>query len=298
MFAASVDVITYEFENIPTGTLEYLSQWTPVRPSQEILGICQNRLKEKTFINSVGIPTTKFEAVNNLEQLKAAVEKLGTPSILKTNTMGYDGKGQMFINKEDNLEVVWKTMAEKMKCREAILEAFVDFEKEVSVLVARTIDGAKTTFPVCENRHSHHILAETTVPALISESTKEEAESAALVIAEGIKLVGVLAVEMFVTKQGKILVNELAPRPHNSGHWTIEGAVTSQFEQLVRTICGLPMGSTMLRSKKVRMLNLLGKEVDAWQDYLATPNAHLHLYGKSEALEGRKMGHVTILEDK
>jgi len=191
---------------------------------------------------------------------------------------------------------VWSTMTEKIKCNTAILEAFVDFDREVSVIVCRGFDGSKCTFPVCENKHSNHILKETTLPAQILESTHKEAEHAALTIAEGIGLIGIIAVEMFVTKEGKILVNELAPRPHNSGHWTIEGCETSQFEQLVRTICGLPLGSTKTRAKKIKMLNLLGKEIDDWKLHLQVPNSHLHIYGKIGALEGRKMGHVTVLE--
>jgi len=210
--------------------------------------------------------------------------------------MGYDGKGQIFIKKGDDLDAVWKSMTEKMDGSQTILESFVDFEKEISVIVSRGIDGKMCTFPIGENKHSNHILKETNVPpAQLQENTVKEAEQAAILIAEGLNLIGVLAVEMFVNKDGTILVNEMAPRPHNSGHWTIEGCETSQFEQLIRSICGLPLGGTKMRSHKVTMMNLLGKEINSWRSYLEIPNSHLHIYGKKEPLDGRKMGHVTCL---
>jgi len=225
--------------------------------------------------------------------LRNALEDIGYPAILKTNTMGYDGKGQIFIKKDDNLTTVWTEMSRNTK--EAILEKYVDFEKECSVIVCRGLLGSTVTFPVVENHHENHVLKETFVPAEIEDSICSVAQQAAVAIAEKIDLVGIMAVELFITKNGKVLVNELAPRPHNSGHWTIEGSYTSQFEQLVRCICGLPLGSTKLLAKKIIMKNLLGNDINTWKTYLQQENAHLHIYGKAETRDGRKMGHVTIL---
>jgi len=234
--------------------------------------------------------------VTSLDTLKDAVKTIGLPGVLKSNTMGYDGKGQLTISKDANLEEIWKEFCEKVgENNNSILEAFVDFQCEVSVIVVRGFDGDISTFPVVENIHENHILKETHVPALVSESVAKKADEASRIIAKGIGLVGVLAVEMFVTKDEKVMVNELAPRPHNSGHWSIEGCVTSQFEQMVRGICGLPLGSTKLAAKRIVMTNLLGNEIDQWKNLLSKEGVHLHLYGKTEAKPGRKMGHVTAL---
>jgi 5-(carboxyamino)imidazole ribonucleotide synthase len=203
-------------------------------------------------------------------------------------------KGQVLLKQKEDIETAWNKM-KQMKADSAILESFIDFEKEVSVIISRSPHGTKKIFPVAENEHSHHILKKTTVPANISEDVKRQAEEAALIIAEKIDLVGVLAVEMFVTKDQKILVNEMAPRPHNSGHWSIEGSSVSQFEQLVRSITNLPLGNIHLRARNITMTNLIGDEVNQWPSFLKEDNTHLHLYGKSESRPGRKMGHVTQL---
>lgn len=259
------------------------------------MAICQNRLAEKTFLNSVGIRTTKFASVDSLDGLIKAVNEIGLPAILKSNTEGYDGKGQIFIDTSSNLEQVWDQMKKLSKSPLSILEGYVNFEREVSVIVARGVDGTITTFPVAENVHKNHVLKETTVPANLSDSGKALADSIAKHIALKIELIGVLAVEMFVVNETTILVNELAPRPHNSGHWTIEGCVTSQFQQLVRCICGLPSGPTTMIGTKVVMTNLLGSDINQWLTYLHQPNTWLHIYGKNETREGRKMGHVTTI---
>jgi len=294
MFAGQVDVVTYEFENIPADTLEELAKFVPVRPAPETNRICQNRLAEKRFINSVGVSTTKFESIESLQQLSSAIEKIGYPAVLKSNMGGYDGKGQVKIDKHEDLEKAWRRM-EQIGSKTSILEAFVSFEMEISIIIARGIDGKLRMYPAAENKHENHILKESTIPANISDKVLHAAQEAANKIAIGIELVGVLAVEMFVTKDQQIVVNELAPRPHNSGHWGIEGCSTSQFEQLVRCVCCLPLGSTKPLAQKIVMTNLLGAEANSWADILQDENAHLHLYGKSEVREGRKMGHVTKL---
>lgn len=297
-FAEQVDVVTYEFENIPAGTVEHLSQFVPVRPRVEVLAISQHRTKEKTFCQSIGVATTNFIEVKTPQDIASAIQQIGYPCILKSNTFGYDGKGQVLIKDKQDIEKCWRAVSD-VKSDSGILEAFVNFSMEVSVIVARGFEEGSTkkqviAYPVVENRHEHHILKETHVPAEISDDLRKQALNAAINIAENIGLVGLMAIEMFVT-QGRILVNETAPRPHNSGHWTIEGANTSQFEQLVRAICGLPLGDPTPRAKKIVMKNLLGKEVLEWKNYLTNPRAHLHIYGKEEVREGRKMGHVTTL---
>jgi len=298
LFAANVDVITYEFENIPTETIEYVSQFVPVRPSSKILATCQNRIREKQFVNQAGIATTKYSEVHSFEELSKAIEQIGYPAVLKTNTMGYDGKGQIIIRTGDHLSAVWEKMEKEMKSTDTILEAFVEFTAEVSVIVCRGLFGTIATYPIVENHHENHILRETIAPAPVSEDVRKKGEEIAVKLATAMDLVGVLAVEMFLTKDNSLLVNELAPRPHNSGHWTIEGSVTSQFEQLVRAICGLPLGSTKMTAKKVVMKNLLGNEISTWQKYLTLPNTYVHVYGKKEAKPERKMGHFTTLLEK
>jgi len=297
LFAGQVDVITYEFENIPNETVDYLSQFVVVLPKPEILSTCQNRIAEKDFINKIGIPTAKYESIESLEQLGSALQRIGYPAVLKSNTMGYDGKGQIMIHEGDDLQIIWKKMSEEIQATTAILESFVQFTCEVSVIVCRGLSGSVATFPMVENRHENHILRSTILPAPVSDEIRTKGEQYAKKLADAFDLVGVLAVEMFVTKDCSLLVNELAPRPHNSGHWTIEGAETSQFEQLVRSICGLPLGSTSSRVQKVEMRNLLGSEVNEWEGYLGKENTHVHLYGKKDIKPERKMGHVTKLSD-
>lgn len=295
-FADSVDLVTFEFENIPSAAAAFLAARRPLRPRLSVLEICQDRLKEKTFCQGLGIGTAPFAAVTSAEELAVAVAEIGQPAVLKTNRMGYDGKGQVMIAAKDDPAVAWQTLSGGGPV-EAILEGFVDFQIELSVIVARSPTGEVQCFPPVENRHKNHILDETLAPAAIAPEIAAEAESVACKIATAIELEGILAVEMFLDRENRILVNELAPRPHNSGHWTIDACRTSQFEQFVRAIAGLPLGDSSRHSDAV-MKNLLGDEIKAWADVLREPNAKLHLYGKSEARPGRKMGHVTRLHPK
>lgn len=289
-FADACDVITYEFENIPAEPVSWLAEKKPVRPNPRVLKITQDRLNEKDFLGKIGIATTRYRGVGSFDMLSGIVDEVGRPCVLKSTRMGYDGKGQAKIMADTQLGLAWRQMGAGI----GIVEKFVDFAYEASVIVARGLDGAVATYVPVENRHSNHILAETIVPAPMPPAKIAEAEAMARTIAEQIDLVGVLCVELFVTVDGTLMVNELAPRPHNSGHWSIDGAVTSQFEQLIRAICGLPLGSTD-RVADCVMRNLIGEEVHLWPELLKEPRAKLHLYGKAEAREGRKMGHVTIL---
>ncbi|MFH1803882.1 MAG: 5-(carboxyamino)imidazole ribonucleotide synthase [Pseudomonadota bacterium] len=290
-FAANVDVVTFEFENVPHDSVKLLAGLVPVRPGWQCLHISQNRLREKTFCNDHGIATAPFAAVRSFDDLTNAVARLGRPSVLKTTELGYDGKGQVKITDDTDLASAWADM----NGAEAILEGFVTFEREISVIVARGIDGKTACFCAVENRHANHILDVTIAPAPIRPALRQQAEHIACLLAEKMEFVGLLAVEMFVTRDGAILVNEVAPRPHNSGHWTIDACVTSQFEQFIRAVCGLPLGDPAHHSE-AEMKNLLGDDIDAWQAILSDPDAKLHLYGKDEAKPGRKMGHVTWLK--
>lgn len=289
-FASSVDVVTFEFENIPAETTELLAELKPTRPKPRVLYLTQERLREKHFLASINVPTTKFLEVAHAESLPSAVQALGRPSILKSARFGYDGKGQVRIDADTDLSDAWKKMGGDL----GILEGFVDFSKEISVMVARAPDGAIALYVPVENQHKHHILDVTYAPARVSAAVIARAEAIARHIAQEIDLVGILGVEMFVTQAGDVLVNELAPRPHNSGHWTIDACVTSQFEQFVRAVCGLALGSTE-RHSDAMMKNLIGADIDGWRDLLADPGVKLHLYGKAEARPGRKMGHYTKL---
>jgi 5-(carboxyamino)imidazole ribonucleotide synthase len=295
-FARSLDLLTFEFENIPRATIEWCAAECEVRPAGSILHTAQNRLREKDFLSGAGIPVARYSAVRSAADLSKACAEIQTPFILKSAAFGYDGKGQRFIGEAGDLDAIW---AERPG-DELILERAIDFEKEVSVIVARGIDGPMKTFPVCENIHRDHILDITVVPARISPEVQNAAADLARVIAEKMELVGILAVEMFLQRDGNLLVNELAPRPHNSGHWTIEGCATSQFEQHVRAVCGLTLGPTdVLRPSA--MANLLGDLWEGgepnWGAALAVPGTHLHLYGKHEPRPRRKMGHLTALAE-
>jgi 5-(carboxyamino)imidazole ribonucleotide synthase len=293
-FAGAVDIVTFEFENIPAQTVEHLAAiGCPVRPGPSVLRITQDRLLEKNFLRSIGVATAAYHDVDGLPELQAAVHDIGGLAVLKTVRMGYDGKGQVMIGPDTDLTEAWRRLGTST----AILEGFVDFTCELSVIVARTADGAEATYPAVENRHAHHILDTTTAPARIAPEVAERADAIARHIADRLDLVGVLAVEMFLLGNGELLVNELAPRPHNSGHWTIDACRTSQFEQLTRAVCGLPLGSTERHSDAV-MKNLIGADVDTWRDWLDDPAVKLHLYGKAEARPGRKMGHATRLLPK
>jgi len=291
LFADSVDVITYEFENVPAATAELVAQHRPLFPDARALATTQDRLLEKTFVRDLGIPTPPFAAVDDRASMAAAVGAIGRPAVLKTRRFGYDGKGQVLVREGLGLDAALAMM----NGQPAILEAFVHFRAEVSVIAARGRDGAFAAFDVVENRHENHVLRTSDVPAAIKPETAASAVAIARKIAEALNYVGVLGVELFLVDGPtgeRVVVNEIAPRVHNSGHWTIEGALTSQFEQHVRAIAGWPLGGTDTRGR-VTMTNLLGAEANDWLALLAEPGAALHLYGKSEPAPGRKMGHVT-----
>jgi 5-(carboxyamino)imidazole ribonucleotide synthase len=289
-FAGAVDIITFEFENIPAEAVRRVAAIKPVQPRPEILEIAQDRLREKDFLRSIDVETTAYREISDPAALLRTMRDFGYPAVLKTVRLGYDGKGQVTLTHEITAEEAWRRMGGES----GILERFVDFACEVSVIVARSANGAWATYPPVENQHVNHVLDTTIAPARIPAETATRAEAIAHHVAEKLDLIGVLAVEMFVTESGAILVNEIAPRPHNSGHWTIDACFTSQFEQLVRAICGLPLGSVERHSDAV-MRNLLGGDVAQWRDALNDPLAKLHLYGKTEVQAGRKMGHVTRL---
>ncbi len=289
-FAASVDVVTFEFENIPVTAVTALAASCPVHPSAAVLRTCQHRILEKEFIRSLGIETAPFKPVYSAEDLRSAVAWIGLPAILKTAELGYDGKGQIKLEAGVDLDAAWA----QLNTKEAVLEGFVLFEREISVLICRSASGESAAYAPVENIHRHHILHQTIAPAPISPRIAAEAEGIAAAIAGALELVGILAVEMFVEKDGTLRVNELAPRPHNSGHWTLDASVTSQFEQTVRAICGLPLGSAEALCGAV-MTNIIGDEINEWRDRAGGKFTKLHLYGKKEARPGRKMGHVTVL---
>jgi len=289
-FARQVDVVTFEFENIPPESLQQLQSRVSVFPDPSVLHICRNRLREKHFVQDLGIPTAPFHAVRSLADLREGVKQLGLPCVLKTTELGYDGKGQVKIESADTIEAAW----EQLKTGEAVLEGWVPFEREISVIVARDASGSTQAYDPVHNIHRHHILAETHVPAGISDEAAQKARAVAQAIASGIGLIGLLAVEMFLEADGTVRVNELAPRPHNSGHWTLDAAATSQFEQQVRAICGLGLGDPRALCSAI-MYNLIGDEVLSLDAYYSNPQAHIHLYGKREVKAGRKMGHVTVL---
>jgi 5-(carboxyamino)imidazole ribonucleotide synthase len=292
-FAQQVDVITFEFENVPSSAGERLAALKPTRPDPRVLHLTQQRLREKNFLTSINVPVTRYLEVAHKEALPQAVQALGRPCVLKSASFGYDGKGQVRIDPETDLSSVWQSMGGEL----AILESYVDFQREISVVIARGFDGTMEMYVPVENQHRNHILDLTIAPARITPAIAVKAEAIARHIAQELKLVGLLAVEMFVTKSGDVLVNELAPRPHNSGHWTIDACNTSQFEQFVRAVCGLPLGSPERHSDAV-MKNLIGDDVRDWRALLSEPSTKVHLYGKAEIRPGRKMGHVTRLTTK
>ena len=291
-FARGVRVVTFEFENVPAASTAAAEEFAPVRPHGQVLHTTQNRLREKTFLAKNGFPVTPFRAVNSLADLQAAAKEFGLPAVVKTAAFGYDGKGQVKLHDAAQLTEAFAAL----RGAEGTYEAFVDFEKEVSVVAARTLTGEFRAFPVFENTHADHILDVTFAPAAIGPKLAKDAVDLAAGILEKLDVVGLLTVEMFVTRDGRLLVNELAPRTHNSGHLTIDAAVTSQFEQQVRAVCGLPLGSPELR-QPAAMANLLGHLWQTgepnWEAALEDPAVKLHLYGKREARVGRKMGHLT-----
>jgi 5-(carboxyamino)imidazole ribonucleotide synthase len=291
-FAADVDVVTYEFENVPAETATFLAARVPVLPDPKILATTQDRLAEKTFVTGLGIRTAAFAAVAQPDELAAALERIGRPAVLKTRRYGYDGKGQATIRNGTDPQGAWREVGGQP----CILEAFVPFEREVSIVAARGCDGAIECFDVIENEHRDHILKVSRVPAALSEAAAREARRIAEAIAQKFDYVGVLAVEMFVLGRDgggiELLVNEIAPRVHNSGHWTIDGASVSQFEQHIRAVAGWPLAKPIRRGR-VEMTNLIGSEVEDLKRWLAIPGAAVHLYGKAAVRPGRKMGHVT-----
>jgi 5-(carboxyamino)imidazole ribonucleotide synthase len=293
-FAREVDVVTFEFENVSAAATEAAAEHAPVRPAGSVLHTTQHRLREKGFLSGAGFPVAPFATVRSLADLEAGLARLGTPAVLKTAGWGYDGKGQVKITAPEEASSAWEAVGGQ----ECALEAFVDFDREVSVVAARGLDGSFAHFGVIENRHSRHILDVSIAPSAVSASIEKDAVEIARGILEGLGVVGVLCVEMFLTRDGRLLVNELAPRPHNSGHLTFDACVTSQFEQQLRAITGLALGSTE-RLRPAAMANLLG---DLWEDgepdWAAAarfPEVKLHLYGKATARPGRKMGHLTAL---
>ena len=286
-FASQVDVVTYEFENVPEAAVLECLRHRPVRPGVKPIHLAQHRLREKAFFRSLGIGTAEYQPIASEADVAAAT---ALPGILKTCTEGYDGKGQARVATRAELAAAW----DKLGRRDCILEALVDFQAEVSAIVARGPDGTARCFPIGLNHHRDGILRTTEVPASLPAETLATAERFGLDLARGLDLVGLVALEMFVTRDGRVLANEMAPRPHNSGHWTMDACATSQFEQLVRAICGLPLGPVEVLAAS-RMENLIGDEAADWRRHLEEPTARLHLYGKGEARPGRKMGHVTYV---
>jgi 5-(carboxyamino)imidazole ribonucleotide synthase len=331
-FAQHVDAVTLEFENVPLLALNHLERFVPVRPGPRVLEAAQNRLKEKRTLREKGLPTADFAAIHSQEELTRALEQFGGRGVLKTASWGYDGKGQQTLNSRSDLSLVWKSFSGSAKpasaiadadsqntspqaapapaeqtagrdsLSEAILESFVDFSRELSIIVVRSPQGEICCYAPILNAHDNHILDVSVVPAAdFPRAVIQQAQEIAIEVMRSLDVVGVLCVEMFLTQTGDLLINEIAPRPHNSGHLTIEAHATSQFEQQVRSICGLPLGSTRLR-KPAAMANLLGhvwkeSRQPCWPAVLKHPEVHLHLYGKAEARPGRKMGHLTALAE-
>ena len=293
-FARGVDVVTFEFENVPLSAAETAERFAPVRPNGSVLHTTQNRTREKSFLRNHGIPVAPFAVVRSREELFRAVEQIGYPAVLKTADWGYDGKGQIRISSPSDAAGIF----DEGKAAESVLEKFVDFECELSVIVARGVNRSIVTYGPILNSHRHHILDVSVLPALVRPAIAADAVNLAREISERLDVVGVLCVEFFLTAAGSLLVNELAPRPHNSGHLTIDACSTCQFEQQVRSICGLPLGSTT-QHRPAAMANLLGdlwaSSTPAWERALAHDDVKLHLYGKASARPGRKMGHITAL---
>jgi 5-(carboxyamino)imidazole ribonucleotide synthase len=297
-FAGAVELITYEFENVPSRTAKILADSCVVRPDPEVLAICQDRLAEKEFLTAAGVKAAPYMRVDDAGALARAVAQIGRPSILKSRRFGYDGKGQVLVREGADLAVTFRTLGGAP----AILEAVVPFSREISVVAARGPSGAFAAYDLCENIHENHVLKSTRVPARLAPELAAEAIRLTRVIADALDYCGVITIEMFVTGGAgdtslELCVNEIAPRVHNSGHWTLDGAVTSQFEQHIRAIAGWPLGAASRHGAEaggyVEMENLIAGDVGAWAKILGEPGASLHLYGKAEARPGRKMGHVT-----
>ena len=319
-FARSVDVVTYEFENVPLATAEACAAIVPLRPGAQALRVAQNRLREKNFFANNGLPTVPFAAVYSLADLQAALTQIGCPAVLKTAASGYDGKGQVKINHPDEAAAAWQEVGEV----DCILEGWVTFEREVSMVAARDVNGRIAHYNLIENAHHNHILDVSLAPAAVPPEVLSTAETMVQTVLKGLDVVGVLCVEFFLCSDGQLLLNEIAPRPHNSGHLTIEACVTSQFTQQMRTVCGLPVGDTSYlrpaamanllgdlwdfsyedtkeqkveRGKSVQSVQSAAKSFPDWTAVLADPHLKLHLYGKETARPGRKMGHLTVLAE-
>lgn len=293
-FADAVDVVTYEFENIPVSTVEALAKKIAIFPNSNVLQISQDRLSEKTFLNELDIKTASFAGVSNVDEAKEALEKISYPAVLKTRRFGYDGKGQAIVKSAAELNEAWQ----KLSSNQIIVEGFIDFDLEISVIAVRAQDGEVRCFAPVENKHKNHILDISIVPARISDEVKEMAIIQATKIINNIDYVGVLTVEFFVSGDNpKLRVNEIAPRVHNSGHWTIEACPSSQFEQHIRAICGLPLGDSSFNGQ-ARMTNLIGEDILNLPEILKDGRLNVHHYGKSEVRAGRKLGHVTKITMK
>ncbi len=288
-FADAVDVVTFEFENVPLSAAEIVAKRVPVRPGLNVLAVAQDRLAEKDFLSSAGLRLAPYRGIVTEKSVRDAAD-VGFPAVLKTRRQGYDGKGQIRVENADDLADAWRQLG-KVAC---VLECWLDFATEISVIAARAENGKEAIYEPVENRHADGILRTSRVPASIAKRTAAAAVAAARKVVHQLDCVGVLAVEMFVLSDGTIVVNEIAPRPHNSGHWTIDAAETSQFEQQVRVCCGLPLGS-VARTRDAVMTNLIGADVEHWQHYVGDRANRLHLYGKATWRPGRKMGHVTRL---
>lgn len=291
-FADSVDVISYEFENIPLETIEFLQKYKPVYPDANLLQVSQNRLKEKDFLNKIGIKTAPWAPAYSADDLDRVMARWGVENcIIKTARFGYDGKGQLKHNNKGDSLKSWSNL----QTQEAVIEGIVEFEYEASIIVARDVFGGVATFPVTVNEHKNHILSKSIVPSDLPPAITTQATAMVEKIAHEVGLVGVLALELFVTKDGELIANEIAPRTHNSGHWTMDGCNVSQFDQHVRAVCGLPVLKPVQHSD-VTMINLIGDDVKDLPRYYAMDEARIHLYGKEEAREGRKMGHVNLVK--
>jgi len=294
-FARGVRVVTFEFENVPAAAAAAAAECTIVRPNGHALEVAQNRLREKTFLAGRRLPVTPFAAVTSVADLAAAIETIGRPAVLKTVALGYDGKGQAPIAADTDLAAAWEAVGG----REGILEAFIDLDSEISVIGARGTDGATSFFGPIENAHANHILDVSVVPARVRPEIARDAVDITMAVMNALDYIGLLCVEFFLARDGRLMINELAPRPHNSGHLTFDACRTSQFEQQLRAVCGLPLGSPELMQPAAAMANLLGDLWNAgepdWAAALAFPGVKLHLYGKTDARPGRKMGHLTAL---
>ncbi|MFW6412701.1 MAG: 5-(carboxyamino)imidazole ribonucleotide synthase [Oceanicaulis sp.] len=290
-FAKSVDAVTYEFENVPVETAREAARHAPLRPGANALEAAQDRVVEKTFLNANAAPTVAFEAVDDRAGARAAAQRLGMPSILKTRRFGYDGKGQQVIRSLDEAEAAFDAIG----ARPSILEAFAPFVREISIVAARSLEGEIRAFPLSENIHEGGILRQSIAPAEAPDAVRSEALRIVTALLDGLDYVGVLAVELFELGDGRLLVNEIAPRVHNTGHWTMDACLCDQFEQHMRAVAGWPLGDPAPFAP-ARMINLIGADADDWKRWLEEPGAVLHLYGKRETRDGRKMGHVNVVE--